>query len=324
MNVDSSSRRMDELPFDIIINIFSRIPVKSLLQLRCVSKLWCNFIDHPSLANMHLKQAAEEPTILLLSEPTRKSNTIFQVHLVKQDCNILKACENPIGKFDLNGCCSLESSCNGLFCFVKYANQQSSVLLLNPLRKDHVQLATTTSLWPCYTKYGLGFDGSTQKYKIVHVFFQELDSTCSHYNLGVEVFTMGTKSWREISKAPPYPIRGKAVFAHGALHWIVHPLFAGDNLKRDLIVSFDIEKEEFNLTPHPGFQFKDCKLFHLVDLNGDLSLVDLSSNTDIEIWVLKDYDKKVWVKEYRIEIRPPIGIADNGHAEVLDQDIAKR
>ncbi|KAF7145372.1 hypothetical protein RHSIM_Rhsim04G0195300 [Rhododendron simsii] len=35
------------IPYDIILNILSRTPVKSLLRFRCVSKSWCALISDP-------------------------------------------------------------------------------------------------------------------------------------------------------------------------------------------------------------------------------------------------------------------------------------
>ncbi|KAK9273620.1 hypothetical protein L1049_018430 [Liquidambar formosana] len=306
---------MDKLPIKIAFNIFSRLPIKSLLRSRCVSKPWCNIIDDPSLASLHLTRTVEDHTILVLDCPTHKKNAT-SLHLEVDSKKNMKASKNPIAELsDLNHY-SLEGSCNGLLYFAK-RNDQGGVIVLNPLTKQSTALppATSHSPWPHMKKYGLGFDYRTNTYKIVHVFFRELSDWTS-YSLGVEVHTLGTSSWREIGEIPPYPICGRPVFAQSALHWIVDPLFACDNL-RGMIVSFDIEEEVFGSTPHPDFGWKTCDMFHLVDLRGFLAMVDLSSNRCIEIWVLKDYDKKEWVREYRINISAPMGRPDNGNFKVV-------
>ena len=46
-------------PDDVITNILSRLPVKSLMQFRFVVKSWRNLIRDPHFINMHISQASE-------------------------------------------------------------------------------------------------------------------------------------------------------------------------------------------------------------------------------------------------------------------------
>ncbi|CAL5428029.1 unnamed protein product [Camellia sinensis] len=302
---------MDELPLDIVFDIFSRIPIKSLLQSRSVSKLWCHIIDDPFLANMHLTKTIEEPIMLLLSYPTLKRKNM-SFHLVRESNRTLKAIENPIAKLDFNEC-SLEGSCHGLLSF-SY-NKKQCFVLFNPLRNKFLELplpTTTLQAVPGVVSCGLGFDSSTRAYKLVRVVYQELDLKVLSR---VELYSLGMSEWKEIVEVPPYPMQGKAVFAHGFLHWLVSPFFTHEN-SESMIVSFNIENEKFHMTPHPNFHSKDLDLFQLLDLNGNLGMVDRSCHTKIDIWVLKGWEKKEWVKEYRIDIHAPGGRSDNGHFEV--------
>ncbi|XP_042515312.1 F-box protein CPR1-like [Macadamia integrifolia] len=54
------------LPEDLIIDILSRLPVKSLLRFRCVSKPWCTLITDPSFIKMHLNRSLAINTNLTL------------------------------------------------------------------------------------------------------------------------------------------------------------------------------------------------------------------------------------------------------------------
>nr|CAN79348.1 hypothetical protein VITISV_019896 [Vitis vinifera] len=76
-------------------------------------------------------------------------------------------------------------------------------------------------------------------------------------------------------------------------------------------------QEEFKSIPHQEFSSKVSKWFELVDLRGYLGMVDFSLGTHIEIWKLKDYEKKEWVREYRIDIKPPHGVPINEYIEVV-------
>ncbi|KAL9992431.1 putative F-box domain-containing protein [Helianthus debilis subsp. tardiflorus] len=58
---------MAEFPSEIMYDILSRMPVKSLARFRCVSKLWCSYINNSYLETMHAKRAAvNDPTLIML------------------------------------------------------------------------------------------------------------------------------------------------------------------------------------------------------------------------------------------------------------------
>ncbi|XP_040369683.1 uncharacterized protein LOC121051415 [Rosa chinensis] len=68
------------------------------------------------------------------------------------------------------------------------------------------------------------------------------------------------------------------------------------------ILSFDFKKEEFFWTPNPYiFPYPTWKL-HLINFRGSMAIVDASSGMNIEIWVMKDYNKKQWILDYSINI----------------------
>ncbi|KAA8516855.1 hypothetical protein F0562_017327 [Nyssa sinensis] len=57
---------MSDLPTDAVADILSRLPPKSLLQFRCVSKPWCALIDSPNFIKSHLKRSIETKNNLSL------------------------------------------------------------------------------------------------------------------------------------------------------------------------------------------------------------------------------------------------------------------
>jgi hypothetical protein len=59
----------DSLPNEVIAEILSRLPAKSVIKLRCVSKTWCSPISSPHFIATHLSRA--------LSNPEYPSNLVF-------------------------------------------------------------------------------------------------------------------------------------------------------------------------------------------------------------------------------------------------------
>ncbi|XP_065617329.1 putative F-box protein At5g62060 [Quercus suber] len=260
---------MVHFPSDLHFDIVSRLPVKSLLRFKCVSQLWCNMIDDPSLAYMHLTRSVEEPKMLILDHQTKNPDTSRFTEVAG---GFLKADMKLVTK--------------------------QEVIALPPHRASYTSMS----------KYGLGFDSSTNTYKVVRVF-----SRGGSFNMGADVYTLGTSSWRPISKGPLCRLAGRPIFACGALHWFVHHYVDRDALKGKYIVSFDVGKEEFGWISPPKFYSSS----HLLDLGGNLAMVDRSFDSHIEIWVMKEYKKKEWVKEYKIDIYPPLGISDSSLVEVI-------
>ncbi|GJW54575.1 putative reverse transcriptase domain-containing protein [Tanacetum coccineum] len=56
---------MDRIPSNIIFEIFSRVPARCLARSRCISTVWCKYIDDRYLTIIHDKRLVEEPTPIL-------------------------------------------------------------------------------------------------------------------------------------------------------------------------------------------------------------------------------------------------------------------
>lgn len=76
----------------------------------------------------------------------------------------------------------------------------------------------------------------------------------------------------------------------------------GCGRKRACIISFDVKDEEFRETSLPDFGCprKHVSQFKLINLKGFLAVVSFPSSAHLEIWMLKDYQKKEWTREYKI------------------------
>ncbi|KAK2654317.1 hypothetical protein Ddye_014173 [Dipteronia dyeriana] len=71
---------MSDIPPPIIVDILSRLPVKSLCRFRCVSKPWLALINHPRFAKMHLSRTHTQRLLV------EKSNSLYSVQLETLSC----------------------------------------------------------------------------------------------------------------------------------------------------------------------------------------------------------------------------------------------
>jgi len=71
------------IPAEIITDILSKLPVKTLKRFRCVSKSWCKETESPYFINMHLQKLTQARTNLGLILGDRSSTKLYTVDLDK-------------------------------------------------------------------------------------------------------------------------------------------------------------------------------------------------------------------------------------------------
>ncbi|XP_071694356.1 putative F-box protein At1g53370 [Rutidosis leptorrhynchoides] len=353
----------DELPVDSIYNILSRMPLKSLARFQCVSKVWCKYINDPYLEIMYnAKQGAmkdDDPamlmmfqldvypyvstslTMLVAKEEEKSSATSHEEVVITTKKNpptpyMEFGCKNWGPRFYLEKDIIL-GSCKGLIFSSQDHNVDDSttvLLVINPLKKECFYKLPPIKIWSCTSAFhereacGLGFDDSTNTYKMVCVVLRNQQKKIGSYQrdrggdvvkedlctmvhdvLGGTTNSSSSSSWREIPAVPPYPISGEAVFANGCLHWLVSTLlqYLPYNATRK-VVCFDMTKEEFGLIDPPNTLTNHwVTREHLVDLDGQVGLVydDISSRhtSFIEVWLLLNHHHH---KTKKMVLGPPL------------------
>ncbi|PON97657.1 F-box domain containing protein [Trema orientale] len=328
---------MDQLPMHVVALIFSKLPTKTLAQLKCVCKLWSQIIvDHAIPNDLY-------PRVLILaanSSATHNNNPTYtwvkEGRSLKISSNLFSDFAKSKGKYHLENCC------RGLLCFRKKSSQDSETraCLLNPLSQKIIELPACASQSHQFTshqrrplfygigsfrRYGLGFDGAAGVYKVVSI-SRQICGPRSY--MKAEVYTLGTRSssWRTITTTGFTLVDPKtALFSGGFVYWVqggYFPMSMASEKMLDLckIFAFEVGKEEFRFIPLPRalFSAPDCCLFfQLIDLKGALGLVDCSASTDcsdtdrydntFKIWMMEKYDhvgegEASWVKQYTVRL----------------------
>ncbi|GKC92979.1 F-box domain containing protein [Tanacetum coccineum] len=322
---------MDRLPSNIILDIFSKVPVKCLARSRCVSKVWCKYIDDPYLVIIHDKRVVE-PTPILYHPNISHERICFHViesqqpgttHYVlepKEGPFLQYSCKEPVSifsRFEIQ----VQGSCNGLMCLSQDDGYViTSLAVVHPLRKECYELPPfplRIGRGMDRESCGLGFDTSTNTWKMVCVLLKEYappdKPDMVKKNLCTMVHVFGTNSWRKIPQVPSYPISGKAVFSNGCLHWLASYSDIETEDGGRPVIWFDVEKEEYGLIDPPK---RMCDIwrnysyrYQVADLNGEVGYV---CTRTMEVWFL-NHKKKEWVPHCRFKEE----IVRDGYIDVI-------
>lgn len=169
---------MADLPLDILINhIFTRLPVKSLLGLRCVCKQWLRLLTDPEFIKMHLKyQLHHNHRKLLLRSTINGRGCYFSVD--PQSSSSAGAMVRRLPNFPLKDLVVVRTlgSCNGILCMeVTWKSEQRyykyrHLLFGNPSTGEYKMLPDPIHPTGPYVLFvGFSYDSSLDDYKLVRI-----------------------------------------------------------------------------------------------------------------------------------------------------------
>ncbi|XP_061375890.1 F-box protein At3g07870-like [Gastrolobium bilobum] len=213
-----------DLPHHVLLNIFSRLPVRSVQSSKCVCKEWNGLIKEPFFSKMHFDRAAMYPMLrafeprfwpsdLHLIEATNPNDLVapLKLHskLIPPQVPLVDvASKQLIPKF------GIVNSCNGLLC-VCTTPFNNPIYVCNPITGEYINLPKPERN-PYDTDYfimdknemgelcmmhfvfsGFGFSPKTNQYKVMRLL--DLETEESERYIAVQVLTLGSSSWRTVS-----------------------------------------------------------------------------------------------------------------------------
>ncbi|GMI96161.1 hypothetical protein like AT3G23880 [Hibiscus trionum] len=310
-------------PQEIVVEILSNLPVKSLIRLRYVSKSWESLITDPFFIKKHLKRTRKDPTFskqrVLMStasaEPIQDSIRSFCLNAIYKD-SIVNTTEIEYPSNEVCRSHRIVGSCNGLICI---ATRKDTVFLLNPALRVFKKLPDLgfKHRGPCNSVYGFGFDASVNDYKVVRVFCYRSTAVEN----GVCVYSLKTNCWRKIPDFPPgFPMKaGKHV--DGSLNWAVVRRQGMDFFC--YIVSLDLAEETYTEVLQPSYGDDAVHVRTLGVLDGCLCLTCNYGRSYADVWVMKEYgNSESWTKLFSIpftlhpfrfeDFRTPLFVSETG------------
>jgi len=260
------------LPFDLITDILCRLPVKFLIQFRCVCKSWNSLISDPKFAEKHLRLSTTRlvHTITYSNPPHKYILKSYPLHTVLSDLTITNQIAHPIAQLEIpwKHVVRFVGSCNGVLCLLAYGYSGFiTIRLWNPSIRKFKKL-------PYLGKqqgemYGFGYDAVTNNYKAVVVFDDE-----------VNVYTLSTDFWKSIQKFPfaCVSLYSLGTFVSGTINWLV-------STTQYFILSLYLGSESFKKVLLPDYGVVNGFIYlHLEVLKDCLCMV-----VGRDVWVMKEH-----------------------------------
>ncbi|KAI3927261.1 hypothetical protein MKW92_048490 [Papaver armeniacum] len=297
------------IPWDILLDILIRLPLKSIVRFRCVNQSWYSKLKCPKFLKARIDYAVEMGKFNLMIHHHNDMYT-FNYNSSLSTCEESNHIEYPVesAMFGIGvlGCC------NGLV-LLKHVNKFNFYVLIlwNPTTNECKRIPSPL-IEPKrvrrqrYVEYGFGYDEQIEDFKVVHLREALHDGWCE-----VQVYTLKENSWRRIDSVeidglyyPKMSDMGRWP-VNGGFHWIVQ-VERSDFLDGFFLLRFEFETEEFNAVPLlPDFDV-DARI-NLCVLRG--SLCCFCCNTEvIRVRELKDSEEEEsWTKLFTIEVRKHFG-----------------
>lgn len=320
---------MSDVPRDELVEILSRLPVKSLLRFRSVSKPLRALIDRPAFVNRHLSQSKKTDKILTFSRGLTYRCLSFFCSLYWNSLTIAKL-ETPFDGIDFFT--KVFGSCNDLICLSR-KDSDTEVLLWNPsTRKYKLILAPPVHYYSEYTiiVYQVGYDHVNDDYKVVRLPQYSATDDEIFVNSNVIVYSLKLNAWQSVEKEFPYNFYPRSVSGsisngvcvNGAIHWIVTQ---NRYTLNNLICAFDLASQSFRLVPQVDYSEEYVEVN--VGILGGCLCVICNDEFTVDIWVMGEYGvNESWRKllsltmpdDYHLPSVRPVVYSKNGKEVFLE------
>ncbi|XP_062108849.1 F-box protein At5g49610 [Humulus lupulus] len=293
-----NSKRDGIFPDEVVLQILARLPIKSLYRSKVVCKLWCRLCSDKYFLQLFNEVSAKNPMLLVeISESLHLKSSLICV-------------DNRLGVSEfsldfLKDRVRIRASCNGLLCCSSIPDR-GVYYVCNPMTREFKLLPRSrerpvTRFYPDgeAALVGLACNLSTQKFNVVLAGY--------HRNFGHRpdgtficlVFDSESNKWRKCvsyqDEQFTHMNKNQVVFVKKGLHWLTG---SGSG-----ILVLDLDCDTWRKMPMPYEVSEETgNRVYLLELDGCLSVIQIS-DTWMNIWVLKNYEKEEWVLVDRVSLR---------------------
>ncbi|XP_073360586.1 F-box protein CPR1-like [Aegilops tauschii subsp. strangulata] len=314
--------RCPVLPDEIMEDeIFARLPAKSVLACRCLSRAWAAALSSEDFTDWYHAIHGGRPKIFRLQDSSDGDEEEDDVPIAVTGACLPRLItvfwddEDPLDRPTHPSLASTQ--CRGL---VILEHVPTGIhFLCNPStgQKRAIPEGRTTGcrlpldVMQRYASLGLGYDARARRHKVVRVYYRGRDGEGRPASVGCEVYVVNdrdgsTESWRPIAASPEGWVKQfkPSVFAQGHVYWSGHRTL-DDRFEEigTIIICFSVCEETFATVPAPpGIQVEVLRKWRfLTELAGRLCLFS-GHEHQYDVWLLRGHGPgTVWDLHCRIE-----------------------
>ncbi|XVF23714.1 hypothetical protein REPUB_Repub13aG0063600 [Reevesia pubescens] len=316
-----------DLPADVLTEILLKLPVKSIIRFKCVSKTWCHLFQNPTFVSQHLSLSKKNNYLLVVYHEQDKNRDKavmrlfgYQTFVSYQDLlhDLRQQFPNRFTNVYISFCVY-----NGVFCLLPH-RINSLVTLWNPATREFRILPECNQNIPSKIRNSLhilGFrlDPLSNDYKVIYI-RTYLDLENNKRGRHHAIYKMNTDSWRVLEDEDVHFFKDLHICpncndacVNGVYYWQVSQM-PQLGLIHYKVLAFDLSTEVFQLIESPISG--RGKLLPLLDDRisiWDTERIETSERSN-EIWVLNDEGQ--WTKLLKIdpllEVERMFGFWKNG------------
>ncbi|OIW11243.1 hypothetical protein TanjilG_28334 [Lupinus angustifolius] len=306
---------------DLLNEILVRLPLKSLLRFKCVSKRWLSHISTSYFTRSHtLHHYTPFPSHIVhnyipndtynssfLTMPCSTENT-DPSNPFTADFNFLNV---PLQQHTY-----IEQSCNGIL-LIQGSDEPNSYYVCNPVTKQFLALDLSPPTYPNHTgqEVFLSFDPlRSPHYKLIAIRYKR-DSLSSplhgilgpnnntYFTFEISIYSSKTACWSGFGVSIPAEentLHEYGIYCNGAVYWCN---------KSEKCLYFDVEKLCFKSFPMPQRgQIEDEQVSYIGHSGGHLHIIIEQSNILLfDIFELQE-DSSSWLLKFHVDLQ---GLFDN-------------
>ncbi|KAG7593587.1 F-box associated domain type 3, partial [Arabidopsis thaliana x Arabidopsis arenosa] len=286
---------LDSLPLDLKMVILARLPAKSLMKLRRVSKIWSSIIRSRGFINSFYSISSKQSRFIValsnsvFGKPAEKLTFFFSFSHDDEDdsSSLLPNFEMAIPK------CSFSNYSDSLASFhgILAVQADSKWLMCNPSTEQFYKLPATTAF--------VGYDPIDDQYKALSWKRIRYDSS-GHLEHKVLTLADG-EVWRHIKDTPlPYRATHQAsVCINGFLYYAAF-LTQSKDMDHMVLVCFDVRSEKLSFINAPKDVVQWGRKAVFIEYKGKLASIvrgPYDRFHSFDLWILEDVEKHEWSKQ---------------------------
>ncbi|XP_015866858.2 F-box protein At5g07610 [Ziziphus jujuba] len=297
---------------DLLTEILVRLPIKSLLRFKCVSKRWLSFISNPHFCYRRTPFHNTACGLFLIRHSMHINPEFDFVRLNHNNSQLSQAPFRTLSFVNDPFGIKILQSCNGLFlcCSFHAFDGRKKYYVYNPTTKHHTilppPLPVRSETSSTVLGFSLAFDPSkSTSYKVVCV--RNLNYEFVETQHQIKIYSPEEGSWRLSSgifspSLPPYDLQfDGGVFWNGSIHWI--------DTYGTAALYFNLHTEclsKMIFPPIPeGWEEWDGRKFGYFGVSGDhlnlIGMYDPARSTHFNVYEMeRDYSS--WFVKFHVDL----------------------